>query len=58
MLCSDTDEDIARYFVLYGNEQLFAEKYKLYLPTEKELRAEIGNQEAMFFIAKGEKEEV
>ena len=33
VLCSDTDEDIARYSVLHGNEQLFATKYKLYLPT-------------------------
>ena len=41
VLCSDTDEDIARYSVLHGNEQLFASKYKLYLPTEEELRAEM-----------------
>lgn len=41
LLCADTDEDIARYSVLHGNEQLFATKYKLYLPTEEELRAEI-----------------
>ena len=44
VLCSETDEDIARYSVLKGNEQLFASKYKLYLPTEDELRAEIENQ--------------
>ena len=37
VLCSETDEDIARYSVLKGNEQLFASKYKLYLPTEDEL---------------------
>jgi predicted nuclease of restriction endonuclease-like (RecB) superfamily len=41
VLCSDTDEDIARYSILHGNEQLFASKYKLYLPTEEELKAEI-----------------
>ena len=33
VLCSETDEDIARYSILHGNEQLFASKYKLYLPT-------------------------
>ena len=33
VLCSDTDEDIAKYSVMHGNEQLFASKYKLYLPT-------------------------
>ena len=41
VLCSETDKDIAKYSVSKGNEQLFASKYKLYLPTEDELRAEI-----------------
>ena len=41
VLCSETDQDIARYSILKGNEQIFATKYKLYLPTEEELRAEI-----------------
>lgn len=50
VLCSDTDEDIARYSVLHGNEQLFAGKYKLYLPTEEELRAEIETQTTMFYL--------
>ena len=50
VLCSDTDEDIARYSVLHGNEQLFASKYKLYLPTEEELRAEIETQKAIFYL--------
>ena len=50
VLCSDTDEDIARYSVMHGNEQLFASKYKLYLPTEEELKAEIENQKAMFYL--------
>lgn len=57
VLCSDTDEDIARYSVLHGNEQLFASKYKLYLPTEEELRAEIETQKAMFLLQQKEKEE-
>lgn len=41
VLCTETDQDIARYSVLKGSEQLFASKYKLYLPTEEELRVEI-----------------
>lgn len=41
ILCSETDEDIAKYSILKGHEQLFASKYKLYLPTEKELAQEI-----------------
>ena len=55
VLCADTDEDIARYSVLHGNEQLFASKYKLYLPTEEELRKEIETQKAMFYLQQGEK---
>ena len=47
VLCTETDEDIARYSVMHGSEQLFASKYKLYLPTEEELRAEIESQKAI-----------
>ena len=57
VLCADTDEDIARYSVLHGNEQLFASKYKLYLPTEEELKAEIETQKAMFYLQQKEKEQ-
>lgn len=57
VLCSDTDEDIARYSVLHGNEQLFATKYKLYLPTEEELRAEIEAQKTMFYLQQQEKDD-
>lgn len=48
LLCSETDEDIAKYSILNGNEQLFTSKYKLYLPTKEELRAEIENQKTIF----------
>lgn len=41
VLCSDTDGNIARYPVMHGSKLLFASKYKLYLPTEEELRAEV-----------------
>jgi predicted nuclease of restriction endonuclease-like (RecB) superfamily len=48
VLCAETDEDIARYSVLHGNEQLFATKYKLCLPDEDELRNEIERQKEIF----------
>ena len=48
LLCSETDEDIARYSVLKGNEQLFATKYKLFLPTPEELRREIERQKEIY----------
>ena len=53
VLCTETDEDIARYSILNGNEQIFASKYKLYLPTEEQLRAEIETQKMMFQLQAG-----
>lgn len=41
VLCSETDHDIAKYSMLKGNEQIFASKYKLFLPSEEALRQEI-----------------
>ena len=57
VLCSETDEDIARYSILKGNEQLFATKYKLYLPTEEELRKEIERQKRQFLLQQGNEKE-
>lgn len=57
VLCTETDEDIARYSVLHGNEQLFASKYRLYLPSEEELRAEIESQKAIFELSQREGQE-
>ena len=56
VLCSDTDADIAKYSIMNGNEQLFASKYKLYLPTEEELRAEIETQKTMFYLQQNEED--
>lgn len=54
VLCAETDEDIARYSVMHGSEQLFASKYKLYLPTEEQLRAEIETQKTIFKLQQEE----
>ena len=53
VLCSETDADIAKYSILKGNEQLFASKYKLYLPSEEELRREIETQKELFNLQNG-----
>ena len=50
LLCADTDEDIARFSILKGNEQLYATKYQLYLPTKEELRREIEKQKELFAL--------
>ena len=57
LLCADTDEDIARYSILKGNEQLFATKYKLCLPSEEKLRAEIEAQKAIYEAQLAERKE-
>lgn len=54
VLCTETDHDIARYSILKGNEQIFATKYKLYLPTEEELRAEIEREKIILKLQFGE----
>lgn len=54
VLCSETDEDIAKYSILKGNEQLFASKYKIYLPTEEELRREIEQQKELYRLQHNE----
>lgn len=48
LLCSETSEDMARYSVLHGNEQLFQAKYLLYLPSKEELVQEIEHQKEIF----------
>lgn len=57
VLCSETSEDIARYSILKGNEQLFASKYKLYLPSDEELRNEIETQKHLFELQQSERSE-
>ena len=54
LLCTDTDADVARYSILKGNEQLFATKYKTYLPTDEQLKAEIENQRELLEIQRHE----
>ena len=41
ILCTEKNETVVKYSVLKESKQLFASKYKLYLPTEKELVAEL-----------------
>ncbi len=54
VLCSETNADIAKYSILKGNEHLFATKYKLYLPNELDLKAEIEHQKEIFYSQQNE----
>ena len=50
LLCSETDEDIARYSVLHDDNRLFMSKYLTYLPTKEQLKKEIDRQKEIFFM--------
>ncbi|MCC7437832.1 MAG: DUF1016 family protein [Armatimonadetes bacterium] len=41
ILCADKDETLVRYSILRESRQLFASKYRLILPSEQELQAEL-----------------
>ena len=56
LLCTDTDNTIAKYSVLHDSDQIFAAKHMTYMPTEEELRREI-EQQKRFFMEQHEKEE-
>jgi hypothetical protein len=56
ILCAKKNETIARYSVLNENKQLFASKYMLYLPTEEELRRELGRERSLIEEAQFEGE--
>ncbi len=55
LLCTDTDNTIARYSVLHDSNNLFATKYMTYMPTEDELRKEI-EQQKRFFMEQHERQ--
>ena len=41
VLCADKSEAVVRYTLPEDNQQIFASRYQLYLPTETELAAEV-----------------
>lgn len=41
ILCAEKNETMAKYTLLESSKNIFASKYKLYLPTEKELKEEL-----------------
>jgi len=55
ILCTGKDEIIVKYSVLKDNKKLFASKYKLYLPSEKELKDEIEKEKQILRLSLEEK---
>ncbi|MFH0754544.1 MAG: PDDEXK nuclease domain-containing protein [Candidatus Omnitrophota bacterium] len=48
ILCAEKDETVVKYSVLKDKKRLFASKYKLYLPTDKEFVEEIEREKVNF----------
>lgn len=55
LLCGHKDQSMVRYSVLHESEQLFASKYRLILPSEAELRAELEREQAALEEAQANK---
>jgi YhcG PDDEXK nuclease domain len=53
ILCTQKDASIVRYSILKNHEQLFASKYKLVLPSEEELRAELERERQILTEQRG-----
>ena len=47
ILCSQKDTTIVHYSVLKESEHLFASEYRLYLPSEEELKAELERERSL-----------
>jgi hypothetical protein len=53
ILCPEKNETVVKYSVLKDNKQLFASKYKLYLPTEEELKEELERELMSYKLERG-----
>ena len=47
ILCADKNETMVKYTLLEDKKQVFASKYKLYLPTEEELKKELTREKEL-----------
>jgi len=56
ILCAEKNETMAKYTLLQNSKNIFASKYKLYLPTEKELREELQRERRFLELEMKEKQ--
>ncbi len=52
ILCEDKKDVVVRYTLSKDNKQIFASRYKLYLPTEEELLRELQRERLLIDMAK------
>lgn len=51
ILCTEKDATVVKYSVLKDSRKIFASKYKLYLPSEKELKDEIEREKHILSLS-------
>ncbi len=54
LLCTEKSETVVKYSIMKDISQLFASKYKLYLPTEQQLINEIEHQKTILKLRENE----
>lgn len=47
VLCADKSDSVVKYTLPEDNNQIFASKYKLYMPTEEELKRELAKEQEL-----------
>lgn len=52
LLCSEKNDAVVKFTLPEDNQQIFASKYKLYLPTEEELKSEIIREREIIEVEK------
>lgn len=57
VLCADKSDAVVRYTLPEGETQVFASKYKLYLPSEEELLKELKREYQAMEAAQPDKEQ-
>lgn len=53
VLCADKSDSVVKYTLPEDNNQIFASKYKLYMPTEEELKSELEKEQEALELEKG-----
>ena len=56
VLCADKSDAVVRYTLPEGETQVFASKYKLYLPSEEELLKELKREDQAMEATQPDKE--
>ena len=54
LLCADKDEAVVKFTLPDNNKNIFASKYKLYIPTEEELLNEIKREQGIIETLKND----